>query len=295
MLTRIAYWTVAWIGRPIGGVRPRRLGAWLGRSAFQQPPTDSEFVWVSNRWGHRLLLHPYFLIDSQIIANGTYEERTHMFLDRHLNPNDVCLDIGANLGEMALHMGAIVTRTGAVFAFEPAPRNYARLAQHISENSMDRIITPLQIALSDRDGEVELNVNMGGNRNHGDNTIVDDLPRAALRVPVISRSLDSLAATLPISRMDFVKVDIQGAEPQFVAGAMGVLSTLKPDLLVEIEPERLPVPPGEFLSRLSRLGYAFYEISRKGTPGRRVPSDVGAAYRCSALYCSSRGPRLSAR
>src|SRR4051794_596798 len=149
---RIAYHTAVALGRPIGGLRPRRVYDILGRRAFARP----EFKWSRNRWGHELHLSPYYHIDRNILILGTYDLALHLALERLLKPGMVALDVGANLGEMALHMGALVGKEGRVYAFEPAPPTYGRLVEHVERNGLGEVVTPLAVALSDRTGTLEL-------------------------------------------------------------------------------------------------------------------------------------------
>jgi hypothetical protein len=78
---RLLFWCLALAGRPFGGVRPRRLIHWLGSVAFTRAPHESEFRWFRDRWKNRLLLHPYFFLDRQIIAFGAYDYPLHTFID----------------------------------------------------------------------------------------------------------------------------------------------------------------------------------------------------------------------
>ena len=55
------------VGRPVGGIRPRRLYDTIGRRAFP----NAAFRWVTNRWGDQLYLSPSYHIDRNIIALTT--------------------------------------------------------------------------------------------------------------------------------------------------------------------------------------------------------------------------------
>ena len=57
------------VGRPFGGIRPRRIYDWLGRLAHPV----AEFDWRRNRWGDELYLSPHYHIDRNILIFGTYD------------------------------------------------------------------------------------------------------------------------------------------------------------------------------------------------------------------------------
>ena len=62
-------------------------------------------------------------------------------------------------------------------------------------------------------------------------------PRAGERVPV--ETLDAVVARLGLARIDFIKVDVEGAEASVVAGAAAVLSAMRPIMLIEINDKAL--------------------------------------------------------
>src|SRR3954469_15193830 len=74
-----------------------------------------------------------------------------------LRPGDTCLDIGANIGMLALLAAWAVGPRGRVIAFEPNPDVYARLAWHISENRLAQGAAH-PVALSDPDATLRLAV-----------------------------------------------------------------------------------------------------------------------------------------
>jgi hypothetical protein len=123
------------LGRPIHGLRPRRMYDWLARYAYKKPV----FSWIKDEWGCEMRLAPYYYLDRQIIAFGSYERDLHLYLEQFLKPGMVVLDIGANIGSMALHMARCVGLTGKVLAFEPAPLVCARLHENVIRNNLSEI------------------------------------------------------------------------------------------------------------------------------------------------------------
>ena len=148
-LHQVAFRLLAWLGAPLGGIRPRRIYHWLAERAYAEPPSDAgEFRWHRDRWGHRFLLHPYYHLDRQIIAFGSYEPDALRLMHSRLEPGMVCLDVGANLGEITVNMAACVQPGGQVHAFEPVPEVAGRLRQHVAANGLDDVVQIHPVALS---------------------------------------------------------------------------------------------------------------------------------------------------
>ena len=122
-------------------------------------------------------------------------------------PGDVVFDVGAGIGAETLLFSRLVGPTGRVVAIEAHPRTYARLALLCRVNRLDNVV-PLQAAVSDHDGTVAIS----DSAEHLRNAV------AAEGVSVPARRLDSIAADLGIDRIDFLKMNIEGAEREAVHG-----------------------------------------------------------------------------
>lgn len=141
--------------------------------------------------------------------------------------DDVLLDIGANVGMYSLW--AAKTRGIEVFAFEPESQNYAILNRNILLNGLDGRIRAYCIALSDRAGYDQLFLSgfgAGGScHSFGASLDFANQPRAApFAQGCVAATLDDLVATRMIPVPTHIKVDVDGLEPQIVAGARATLS-----------------------------------------------------------------------
>lgn len=285
---RALYYGLCAAGRPFGGVRPRRLYDILGRRAF----TQAEFSWQRNRWGAELLLSPYYHIDRNILIFGCYDEDLHLALERLVQPGMICFDVGANLGEMALHIGARARASGTVYAFEPVPEVFARLQKHIERNAAKNV-RAFQIALSDSSGRGTIAAADASADNQGLASIVNlEHVAAAKRIEIETQTLDEFVKAQQIARIDLMKIDIQGAEPRLLEGGRGVFSSAQaPDLLMEISPEDLSAAgknSRELCEMLEGFGYSIFEL-RKGERGRRISAaEVRPDFRATNVYCSKR-------
>lgn len=95
-----------------------------------------------------------------------YEPELTMMLRRYLRTGDVAIDVGANIGLHSLTMAGIVGPAGRIIACEPSPSVAAKLRRNLELNR-ERGVTPLEVAVSDREGLVELAVPAPSDANQG--------------------------------------------------------------------------------------------------------------------------------
>jgi FkbM family methyltransferase len=276
------------VGRPVGGVRPRRVYHWLARRAFEQP----QYRWYRDRWGSEFYLSPYYDIDRDIIAFGSYEPAFHDFLERNVRAGMVCLDIGANLGEVALHLARKTGPSGRVLAFEPIPPVRARLERHVARNGLGGIVSVESVALSSAEGRVTMSFATDAERNQGQGSLVRIEHEATLlRVEVATQTLDSLVAARALPRVDLIKIDVQGAEPLVLAGAHETLARFAPDLFMEVSPDDLRFSGTDsraLCAIVEQLGYAMFELNGRRALRPVRAAEVGPGFAADVLYCTKR-------
>jgi FkbM family methyltransferase len=290
-LSRLLYHTAVALGRPIGGLRPRRIYDVLARRAFPTP----EFQWFRNKWGHDLHLSPYYHIDRNILILGTYDADLHNALERLLQPGMTALDVGANLGEIALHMAARVGPTGQVHAFEPVPAIFNRLEQHITRNRLENILHPHPLALSDQTGQTEIAFADSSADNQGLASITNLTDKAGpLRTVIPTRTLDDFVQRERINRIDLIKIDIQGAEPRFLTGAQNTLNRLRPQLLMEFSPDDLRqanLTSRNLAQQLASLGYEIHPLAKHGPAPALNPATLPESFAAPNVLCTPKDAR----
>ncbi len=170
---------------------------------------------------------------------GSFEPNEFAFLDRVLRPGMVFVDVGANDGYYTLFAARRVGPTGRVVAAEPSSRERAHLQRNLGRNGLDNV-TVVPAAIGATSGLADLHLAHGVHAGH--NTLGsfahDDVVRASLERVAIE-PLDAVVARLGLSHVDFVKVDVEGAEARVISGAANVLSTMRPLMLLEVNDKAL--------------------------------------------------------
>ncbi len=148
---------------------------------------------------------------------------------RLLRSDDICFDVGANLGYYTVLMAKAVPR-GRVYAFEPDPLSHALLQLNVRMNRLGNVITN-DLALGDRTGTstfVQCT-------DSAFNSFKDTARRAVLNeIEVPVTTIDDFMVEHGVPRVDFVKMDVEGAEGLVLCGARNLLrnSALRPRMLL---------------------------------------------------------------
>lgn len=181
-------------------------------------------------------------------------------LEELVRPGDVVVDVGANVGHLALIAARKAGPAGRVIAIEPGARSYRLLADNAARNFPDRI-HPVHAACDERDGTATLYVS---DYSEEFNSLRPDTVIGGVhRETVGARSLDSLCSELRVAP-DVVKVDVEGAEWQVLRGLLGGSLAPPRALLVEVyapNAESFGYRPSELCAWLRERGYEL-ELSR---------------------------------
>jgi FkbM family methyltransferase len=204
-----------------------------------------------------------------LLVGGCFEPNEFAFLNSVLQEGMVFVDAGANEGLYSLFASRCVGASGRVFSFEPSQREFDRLGCNIQLNGLENVHA-VQAALTEKSGSVELNVARA--THGGQNTLGEFAYQVSLlrRETVSAQTLDGFAAEFGLTRLDFLKMDVEGAELRVLEGSREVLRRLRPTILFEVSDAALrgqgdSLPDVlEFLRLQDYRLYAFSE--RTGAP-----------------------------
>ncbi|MCH8863997.1 MAG: FkbM family methyltransferase [Chloroflexi bacterium] len=224
-----------------------------------------EFVFMH---GHKLFLDAQD--SSNLSVYGAYEPIETEVLEREINEGDVVLDIGANIGYYTLIAARLVGNKGKVFAFEPSPDNFALLEKNVAVNGYKNII-PVPKAVSDESGKIRLFMDEAS----GVSNRIHDPGDGRKSITVEAITLDGFFQDYK-GEINFIKMDIEGAEARALQGMRGLLKkNRKIKLATEFYPSALRssgATPENYLKSLSRLGFTINHIDEKN--GKYEPVDI---------------------
>ncbi len=156
-------------------------------------------------------------ISPSIRAEGIWEPAETRFFVATIRPGDFVVDIGANVGYYTLIASRLVGDHGRVLAIEPDPANATVLFRNLAENDV-RNVRVFQGAASDHNGVERL---YRAGTNQGDHRTYDSGDGRPSEQVAACR-LDDLVGDWS-HRVDFMKIDAQGAEAKILEGAAGTL------------------------------------------------------------------------
>jgi FkbM family methyltransferase len=182
---------------------------------------------------------------------------THWFVNS-LRRGDTVLDIGANVGYYTVIAAKLVGESGRVYAFDPDPSSFSLLKRNVRLNGLQNVVLE-QKAVSNESGSIRLYL---ADENKGDHRIFET-SEARQFVEVEAVTLDEYFEDYA-GRIDFVKIDTQGAEAAIVEGMRGLLEK-NPEVVmaVEFDPSALDAfgyEAAAFLDGLGNSGFRFYDL-----------------------------------
>lgn len=189
-------------------------------------------------------LDPFSYIGHHVLREGFYESEVLTALREAVFPGAVVWDIGANFGLHSVTLARLHPKA-TVIAFEPNPHEHARLLRHRAWNAPTLLTSTL--ALSDRTGTLPLHLGPEGNSGM---TTLSPWSGAAYSgiVHCAVTTGDALVAAGTLPAPHLIKLDVEGHEPQVLAGLSRTLASADCRLVV-LEDHREQDSPAKQLLR----------------------------------------------
>jgi FkbM family methyltransferase len=202
------------------------------------------------------------------VIQNDFDSAETSFVKSTLRNGDVAVDIGANLGYYTVLFATLVGG-GRVYSFEPIPFLYESLIRTIKVNRFEDRVFAFNAALSDRVGELPLIWVPGGDNWGGASFLAGrEVPRNHETFNVRTGPLSSYCE---LTRVNLIKIDVEGAEPLVVQGCLELLSKCKPVVLSEVHVGMLRLvsgcTPDDYISLFSKIGYQAHLLTEEGQLG----------------------------
>ncbi|MDM9383295.1 FkbM family methyltransferase [Chlorogloeopsis sp. ULAP01] len=169
------------------------------------------------------------MLEQKVFFSGEYDGGIIQILSRILEPGVVIFDVGANIGLYSISLGTKLKKIAdksQIWAFEPVISNFNRLANLVEANHLTNIVYPVHTALGNQEGEVQLcMVDEQNNSSTGNAFLLKESifnkEKPTCSSPITK--LDKFVEKHNISKCDIIKVDIEGAEMEFMLGGLNFL------------------------------------------------------------------------
>jgi FkbM family methyltransferase len=185
-------------------------------AGYDQWRTPQGTYWIPA--GDRYVL-PFNLAEEELKIYGTGEQDVHK--------GDIVLDCGANVGVFtreSLKRGA-----AKVIAIEPAPENVEVLKRNFKDEIAAGSVVVYAKGVWDKDDVLSMHVDA---KNSAADTFVLDRKETTGDIKLPLTTIDKLVAELGLPRVDYIKMDIEGAEPNALRGGHDAIAKWKPRISI---------------------------------------------------------------
>jgi FkbM family methyltransferase len=202
-----------------------------------------------------------------------------------VGPGSVCFDVGSAAGLYTVQLSRLAGPSGLVHSVEPLP---------FAESGWNRVLRSRHspnvrhhcVALSAQPGQASMSVPKRGNglvtgrsfiSQHCSGLGSNAEFSGHIDYPVAVTTLDELVTEAGLQRLDFVKIDVEGAELHVLQGGAKSIESFRPAMLIEVEgrhTERYDYTPEDVLTWLGQRGYEMFTWQRGWRPAAAVTEET---------------------
>ena len=173
-------------------------------------------------------------IDRRIYFFGVWEPNLTYFMKRTIKEGDIVVDVGANIGYYTLLTSQLVGRDGSVVAIEASPATFEKLTKNIARNRGANVISR-QVAVSDHEGKIKLFYSGHRGKDTGKISTIERSGATVVTCVPCDALMSILTSAVPIDRISFIKIDIEGAEAPVLSEIIENKDRFAPRLVVVSE------------------------------------------------------------
>jgi FkbM family methyltransferase len=226
---------------------------WKCNQLFFNLPTITTYIGDS-----KIICYPDSSFSGLVMYTQVPEYRESLFVHNFLKTSDVVLDVGSHQGDFALL--AADKKAGPIFAFEPTPESKDRLQANIELNNYQNSITLVPKAVSDKEGSIQFNLSAESEVN----SVVVGTTQTASTITVPTTSLDSFATKEKLATINFLKIDVEGAEMLVLHGAATLFKNHQIELVlleVNVHAEQYGFDFSAVTAYFQKFEYLLFEIT----------------------------------
>ena len=169
---------------------------------------------------------------------------------------DNVVDVGSYIGLYSIAIAKRVTNSGKVFAFEPDPKNFQSLTSHVALNQVTEIVEPINMAVADKSSVIHF-------QSERDSQSSISTTATGNTISVNCTSLDKY---FPNTKIELLKIDVEGWEEKVLEGASLLLSdkNRSPRLIyIEVHPfawKEVGTSWDSLINLLSKYNYKIFTL-----------------------------------
>jgi len=195
----------------------------------------------------------YKLVDLESLSTLSPTHEPWMIKYLKIRNGEIFVDVGAHIGKYALEI-AKENPKSIVIAIEPAKDTFYALLESIRKNGLKNVIA-LNIAAWDTNTKIKIFVTEA---HEGSSAFLHLAENAGVvRIDEVdARRLDDIVERLKLSKIDWVKIDVEGAELRVLCGFIKSMLKIKPKIIIEIK----EFNRNKALMMLKSIGYKCQQI-----------------------------------
>lgn len=196
---------------------------------------------------------------------SNYEEDNFLFMKSCCGKGATILDIGAHIGLFSAVAAKVTGEQGRIYAFEPAPNTLPVLEQTIRINQLGSQVCPVNQAMGSQAGSITFYIS-DDEADNSNSLVAYKEDRKLNGVEVQMNTIDHFAASMHLEKIDFIKIDVEGAEYDTLRGGLEVLKTHRPCCILAIHPEPIEKKGDRLEDIYDLLMELNYSITYHGMP-----------------------------
>lgn len=223
-------------------------------------------AWHSHRFSARTVFGARLRGDTQEVLQqhvyyfGVWEPNLTRWLQARLRPDDVFVDVGANIGYFTLLGSRAVGPRGSVVAVEASPTIHAWLQANLARNRARNVRAVNCVAASDQGVRTVYH----GPASHRGLTTINPSAGWPAEAEAEAATLPQIVGEAGWREARVIKIDVEGAEDEVVAGMADGLDRTRPELEVVVE---MHPPSGrELFARFLEAGFHAYGLEIDYSP-----------------------------
>lgn len=166
------------------------------------------------------------------IITHNYEPGVELIINSSINEQSVFIDIGAHIRKYTVQAA---TKGALVIAIEPDPVNFYYLRKNVNINNIDNKCILLNIAAYDTKRTLLFYI-AGNSDSH---SLYKGYRKRSIEV--LGMPIDTIIDKLKLTKVDLIKIDVEGAEVHVLRGLLKTVNEYRPKIIIEVFPQNLSV------------------------------------------------------